>query len=164
MAKNEFEWFHEPQKSGTERAEEKVEATVRDKILSFFHDNRGVIFLTSFIFVLSLVSSNLSQKEKLKHTSPSQPPLEVFMSMWPIKKGETLPIQYLKVVPLNPTSLTKTQKFQILEANTQFNPETILVAKKDIPPNKPIFWRSLELKKLEETASEEAPRRIQYAR
>lgn len=164
MADNEFEWFHDNRKTHDETNTRQKEEDLKQKIGNFIQNNRGIIFLTLFIFSLSLLSSGLAKDKKRDQTASRAEPIEVLMSMWPIKKGDPLPIQYLKVVTLNASSLTKTQRLQILEADTQFDPSTVLKAIKDIPPNKPIFWKHLQLKEKAEIKEFKLQRRIQYAR
>jgi hypothetical protein len=63
-----------------------------------------------------------------------------------IPKGTPLETRLLKAVITSEKSFTKTQLLSVFTEEDVTRIDERLVAKKDLPPYRPIFWNALELK------------------
>ena len=150
MENNKFTWLTEDYNETVESKAPSTEntgatMTLKDQILARAQQYKTPLIFGFIILALSLGSSGKSEPSKKQKTAP--PKLTAFVSMWPIAKGEVINFSQFKSIFINPKGLSKSQTLQLFDAETLNIKNGKLTAKKDIPPNKPIFWNDLTIKK-----------------
>lgn len=75
--------------------------------------------------------------------------VDVLVVMLATPKGTALLPATLKQIPVDRKSLSKSQMLQLVRLDDLIKVQSHLRTKKDLPPNKPLFWSDLELRKPE---------------
>jgi len=153
MENHKFNWLSDTVSIETpNESEAPLQLKPQEKALLLIKEYKGPIIFALILFVLSLASpSNSQNKSKEKKIVPT---VSALVSMWPIAKGEEVNISHFKAINLRANNLSKNQRLQLFDA-VGVNPQKgeRLIAKKDIPPNKPVFWSDLTIKKQTSTRS-----------
>lgn len=106
------------------------------------------------VLFLALILLKFYHKEEAPHFNR----LESMAAVMPIPKGDIIEGMLLRPALVAPFSLSKNQKMELLLPADAEKIMGKLRAKKDIPPNKPIFWSDLEIIPLKKkTAKTTAP-------
>ena len=108
-------------------------------------------FLALFaILALSMASTFDAQKTPKSEKSRS---LDALVLMIPTPKGEAILSETLKEVPIDAKSLSKQQILQLLRVEDFVKIQGRVRSKKDLPPNKPLFWSDLEFRHFSKKSS-----------
>lgn len=91
-----------------------------------------------------LLALAVSRGSAGREGSSARSSLDVLVVMSPIPKGAEVWPEILKEIPVDPSSLTKTQALQVLRPQDLQNLRGKLRARKNLPPNKPLFWSDLD--------------------
>ncbi len=150
MEKHQFNWIsdvtNESNKQVTHLESEQRQPSLKEKAFLTINEYKVPIIIALILALLSFGTNSKPIEEKTK--SYSAPPLQAYVSMWPIAKGEKLEPLYLKSIQIKAKGLTRNQQLQLFEVpSLGTSTQDFLVAKKDIPPNKPIFWTDLKIKR-----------------
>lgn len=153
MAKENFSWLNENTlEVNLDHSLTNEEPSKLEKLLKKTnHHKRALIGLG--VLVLILVTLKMTQKEE----STPIVRLEAMAAAIAIPKGEVIEGMLLRPVTIYPSQISKAQKLQLLRPDDAEKIVGKLRAKKDIPPNKPIFWNELELIKSTPTTKEIIP-------
>lgn len=147
MENHKFNWLSDEAPVETPNSKEQApKIPPKEKVLLLVKEYKGPIIFALILFILSLASPSQSET-KQKSYKPAAT-IAALVSMWPIAKGEEVNISHFKAIRIKATNLTKNQQLQLFDTvgvDTQRGEQ--LVAKKDIPPNKPIFWSDLSIQK-----------------
>lgn len=141
MAEKQFSWLTEATLEPL-----KVEETENKNSLGFdrlkerilFH-KKTLIGITALLVVLFILK--ISQRDV--PTAPYR--LEAMAAVLPIPKGQIIEGMLLRPIQITPSSVSKSQKMQLLRPVDAEDIMGKIRAKKDIPPHKPIFWSEVEL-------------------
>lgn len=88
--------------------------------------------------------------------------VDALVLLSPLKKGGRLEEEVLRQVPIDRRDLTKAQILQLVRPEDLERVAGKVRAKKDIPPQKPLFWSDLELKAPH--VESVSPIKIQYSK
>ena len=112
--------------------------------------NKSKAFLP-YVFILGFLAILYGITRKSEMAPPSQDfsnaSVEIFTPLFPIQKGEPVPLESLRILPVRKSLFSKAQLLQLMNAENVQVLKGRLVAKKALFPNKPLFWNDLELKK-----------------
>ncbi len=97
------------------------------------------------VVLLLLGAFFLRGKEKEKTSVGVVPHLDGVLTMLPLAKGQILEASILKEAPLSVKLFSAKQRFNLLRPEDLTKLDGRLRCKKDIPPNRPIFWNDLEI-------------------
>lgn len=141
MAEQRFSWLTETtlEPSITVPSEEqKIPdlSNIKQRVLTHKKTLIGIAALFLILLILKL-----TQEEKV---APSRG-LDVMIAVLPIPKGQVIEGMLLKPARISPSSISKAQKLSMLRPEDAEKIMGKLRAKKDIPPQKPIFWNELEI-------------------
>jgi hypothetical protein len=98
-----------------------------------------------FFLLIILFSISFKNKTERINNLPSNNFIEVIVSPLAIAKGRRIPEDILQTLGIPSRDLSKTQKLQLFKASQSNAIKGSLIAKKDIPPFKPLFWTDLTL-------------------
>ncbi|MBS1984421.1 MAG: hypothetical protein JST16_09620 [Bdellovibrionales bacterium] len=73
------------------------------------------------------------------------PSIDALVPLVAQNQGDEVQIETLKAVPIDKSQLTKLQVLEIVRAEDIQNLRGRLRAKHDLPPNRPLFWRDLDI-------------------
>jgi len=139
MAEQHFSWLNENTLEATTVIPEKEKpdlSTLKNRVLTHKKALIGIGTLFLILFVLKL-----TQEEK---TAPTLR-LDAMVAVLPVAKGEIVEGMLLRPVRISPSSISKSQKLNMLRPEDAEKIMGKVRAKKDIPSQKPIFWNELEL-------------------
>ncbi len=97
-------------------------------------------FILAILFLVVLVYHSTAKNE----APTQQEPLDALVLMIATPKGALIVPESLKLFPVNPKSLTKQQNFQLVSLDDLSKLKGRVRAKKNLAPNKPLFWSDLE--------------------
>lgn len=86
--------------------------------------------------------------------------IDALVLMIATPKGQPILAETLKEVPIDRKSLSKNQLLQLMRVDDFIKVQERVRTKKDLPPNKPLFWSDLEFKALVRAA----PQTILYSK
>lgn len=109
------------------------------------------------LLLIILFSMSFKNKSEAISHLPSNNFIEVVVSPLAIAKGRTIPEDILQTLGIPSRDLSKAQKLQLFKVSQTNAIKGSLIAKKDIPPFKPLFWTDLTLYQ----KIENAPSKIQ---
>ncbi len=97
------------------------------------------------LLLIILFSMSFKNKTETISNLPSNNFIEVVVSPLAIAKGRKIPEDILQTLGIPSRDLSKAQKLQLFKASQSNAIKGSLIAKKDIPPFKPLFWTDLTL-------------------
>ena len=106
------------------------------------------LFVALVITLLFLVTKKSSPTSNTNFEAAT---LEVFTPLFAIEKGEDVPLDALRLIPVKKSIFSKTQILNLMNPDNVSALQGKLIAKKSHFPNKVIFWNDLELKKPSKT-------------
>jgi len=129
-----------PERSQTDNPADSNSMTLVKNLSS---KNKALIFLSIFIVLIIFISRSNSN-EKIAPTQVSVEKLLVLSPLLPIPKGKVLNPTHLKVVSVNPKSLSKSQLQNIILESDLATFKDQLRSKKLLAPQRPILWSDVE--------------------
>ena len=140
MAEKNFSWIEEIEK------EQGLEVTPpslnkKEKIKRFIENKKSILVI--FVLFLTLILLKIFDSNSEPQLTTKK--LPVMMAVLPIPKGQLIDAMLLRPAQTEGYALSKTQKIQRLVPGDAEKIMGKVRAKKDIPPNKVIFWNELEL-------------------
>lgn len=139
MAEQQFSWLTEATLEPKVVIPEKEKpdlSHLKNRVLTHKKALLGIAALFLILFILKI-----TQEEK---ATPSVR-LEAMVAVLPVPKGQVVEGMLLRPVRISPSSISKAQKLNMLRPEDAEKIMGKVRAKKDIPPQKPIFWNELEL-------------------
>ena len=109
-------------------------------LLQKFYD-----FKTSIVVCAALLVAILAMRYFQPQEASTSYKLESVAAFLPIPKGKVIEGMLLRPATINPGSISKAQRLDLLTLDDAEKVMGKVRAKKDLPPNKPIFWSELEL-------------------
>lgn len=109
----------------------------------FFINFRKHLSLYILLLLVVLIMAFRPVKNMTNETEKS---IDVLVVMLPTAKGTEIVPETLKAFPVREKSLSKTQLMQVIRMEDISNLRGRLVAKKNLPPNQPIFWNDVSFK------------------
>jgi hypothetical protein len=143
VAEQHFSWL--PEESTQELKQNTGEIIFLENnhswiVQKFLDHKTPVIVCTTLLTILLLL------KFFQPNDTTSKPfRLEAMVAALAIPKGKIVEGMILRPASINPSSISKGQRLDLLTAEHAEKIVGKIRAKKDIPPNKPIFWNELEL-------------------
>lgn len=141
MAEQHFSWLTEATLESTAANPKSEKETpnlfnLKERVLTHKKTLMGIGFLFLILLILKL-----TQEEK------SRPALrlEAMVAVLPVPKGQVIEGMLLRPVNITPSSISKSQRLNILRPEDAEKIMGKVRSKKDIPSHKPIFWSELEL-------------------
>lgn len=101
------------------------------------------LYVLLFLILLVLIFRPVDNKNPLTKTDST---IDVLVVMLPTPKGSEIYPETLKSVPVREKSLTNSQALQVIRGEDIPHLKGKLVAKKNLGPNKPLFWNDVEFK------------------
>ncbi|HVJ65520.1 MAG TPA: hypothetical protein VM901_09720 [Bdellovibrionota bacterium] len=150
----EFPWRHpfEDEKANPETTAPKVEeARAYDKVKARLRPYAPALGILAAIGILVVALGRQAPPDP-KIAVPSARTLSVMVPVVPFPKGTVIEARMLKAVIAPAASFSKTQRLAVFTEDDIARVDDRLVAKKDLPPYRPIFWTSLELKRVPHAA------------
>jgi hypothetical protein len=140
MEDKHFSWILESPQPITKELPEAAKGP-KEIFYSFFNKKTKIILL-----VIALVSVLfILRYSKAEKATPQYKSLEGLAPVLPIVKGEIIQGMLLRPVYVSHSSISKAQKLHLVFPEDAKDLMGKLRAKKDLPPNKPLFWNELEL-------------------
>lgn len=102
--------------------------------------------LALFVFLALLMAFRTESRAPLPLEAKQS--IDALVLMIATPKGHSILAETLKEVPIDRKSLTKNQLLQLLRVDDFIKVQERVRTKKDLPPNKPLFWSDLEFKAL----------------
>ncbi len=139
MAEQHFSWLNEATLEPTNVIPEKEKPDLENLKNRILTHKKALLGIAALFLILLLLK--ITQEEKI------QPPLrlEAMVAVLPVAKGEIVEGMLLRPVRISPSSISKSQRLNMLRPEDAEKIMGKVRAKKDIPSQKPIFWNELEL-------------------
>ena len=144
MAEQHFSWLPDDNPFEVKKSEPELKlptvnprwAWLREK---FLNHQKGLVFIAVLLCALFLLKIFRNEDAPVAHK------LEVMTALLPIPKGKIIEGPLLRPAQLSPGMLSKSQRLQLVTFGDAEKVMGKVRAKKDIPPNKPLFWPDFEL-------------------
>lgn len=155
----EFPWrssFEHPVQT-TDSAESNFQENKFTDVKNFILKNKFIIGCLLGVLLLSLLLKKQTEPAINKTVSQNSSQISVVVPVVAFPKGSIIEPRLLKPVITSAKSFTKVQLFGVFTEEDIERVDDKLIAKKDLAPYRPIFWNSLELKRL----PSRAPKQVQ---
>jgi hypothetical protein len=130
---------------------ERPQPTRRDKAREFLRSSLPWLALMAVVLALSVFAR--------KPAAPTLPPapavVDVVAPLVPIGRGRPILADQLRLLPLARRDLSKAQLLKIVRDEDLAKFQGRIVAKRLLPPGRPLFWSDLEWKS--ETSAQAVP-------
>jgi len=120
-------------------APEKPTRTTKDLL-------RGSLPWLGLVVAVLLLSIFARKDQATVETSGTVATIDVVSPLVPIGRGHPVLAEQLRLVPLAKKDLTKPQLLQIVRDEDLTKLKGRVVARKNLPPGRPLFWTDLEWK------------------
>lgn len=142
MAEQNFSWLPDESLGGVQSPQSDVIflGEKKNKHLEKILEYKTPLIVCSALLIALILMKVFQDKEVVK---PFR--LESMVAVMAIPKGQIVEGMLLRPVLITPDSISKGQRLELLTMEHAEKVMGKIRAKKDIPPNKPIFWNELEL-------------------
>lgn len=117
------------------------------KFSLFIKKNGTIVFVCALIAFATLNQFFLKKTEIPKTDSNRFSSVDVLVPLFPISKNEPLSPSQLRLLPIYKKDFTKRQILDLVTQEDFIENYKHIRAKKDIPPNKPLFWSDFKFQK-----------------
>lgn len=127
----------------------KEKPSTKESLKTLLVKYRHLIMCIAAIFFLSILLKTRSQSTNVQNSQePPQSQISIVVPVVAFPKGSILEARLLKPVIGSKKDFSKSQLLNVFMEEDIERIDDRLIAKKDLVPYKPIFWNSLELKRI----------------
>lgn len=113
------------------------------RLLPFLKSSMPWLGLLVAVLVLSVL---VRRADSGPAAAPENATIDIVAPLVPIGRGQSVLAEQLRLVPLARKDLTKPQLLQIVRDEDLTKLKGRVVARKNLPPGRPLFWADLEWK------------------
>jgi len=143
-----FEWKFQPQQKNEIMDKESKRVRASQQIKGYLeqsknHWRQAIPLTIILIILLALLFTRSPQSKVSAPVNNTAQYIEVMAPLMPIAKGSVLDFSTFDVAHIKESTLTASQRNQVVKAEQVQNLNGKLRAKKLLAPNKPILWSDL---------------------